>query len=231
MFPSTHINIPEETLQEWQEVADTLAELVDVPAALIMRLSEPDIEVLVSSRTDGNPYEAGEGDLVEDSGLYCETVIRQDERLLVPNAPADPHWADNPDVPRGMISYLGFPVHLPDGSPFGTICVLDSKPNAYSDAYTRLMGKLRDLIESRLALLYMNQQLGDQNAELREYIGEIKTLRGILHICAFCKKVRTESGEWVPVDQYITEHSDAAFSHAFCPECTRKHYGIDFVAE
>jgi len=54
---------------------------------------------------------------------------------------------------------------------------------------------------------------------------EIRVLRGLLPICCFCKRIRTESEEWQQVDQYITEHSEAQFSHTFCPECGREHYG------
>mgnify|MGYP001953189988 CR=1 FL=1 len=66
-----------------------------------------------------------------DSGLYCETVIKSGKQLLVPDALADKDWENNPDVELNMISYLGFPILFPDGNPFGTICVLDNKKNAY----------------------------------------------------------------------------------------------------
>ena len=54
---------------------------------------------------------------------------------------------------------------------------------------------------------------------------EIRVLRGLLPVCAFCKRIRTESQQWQQMEVYITEHSEARFSHTFCPECARKHYG------
>jgi hypothetical protein len=54
---------------------------------------------------------------------------------------------------------------------------------------------------------------------------EIQVLQGMLPICAFCKKIRDESGGWLQLERYIGERSEASFSHTFCPECGRTHYG------
>jgi PAS domain S-box-containing protein len=169
-LPSTSLDfeqvdtIPNWTLEKWQSIADTMAELVNVPAGLIMRINGADIACLISSRTPGNPYHPGDSEHLLGSGLYCETVINSRNRLLVPNALTDPRWKDNPDVKLNMISYLGFPLSWPDGRPFGTICVLDSKDNSYSDLYKRLIEQFRDLIEHHLALIYAESQ-GRHKAE------------------------------------------------------------------
>ena len=60
--------------------------------------------------------------------------------------------------------------------------------------------------------------------KLQESLTEIKTLRGILPVCCFCKKVRDDEGYWEQVDVYIKKHLDADVSHSICPECLRKHY-------
>ncbi len=54
---------------------------------------------------------------------------------------------------------------------------------------------------------------------------EIKTLRGFLPICASCKKIRDDQGYWTQIETYISEHSDAEFSHGLCPDCAVKLYG------
>jgi hypothetical protein len=56
-------------------------------------------------------------------------------------------------------------------------------------------------------------------AELQKAMTEVKTLRGLLPICAWCKKIRMESGEWTDLESYITEHSEAHFSHGVCSDC------------
>jgi len=54
---------------------------------------------------------------------------------------------------------------------------------------------------------------------------EIRVLRGLIPVCAFCKKIRTEDQKWQPIEFYITQHSEATFTSTFCPECGAKHYG------
>jgi len=54
---------------------------------------------------------------------------------------------------------------------------------------------------------------------------ELKALRGIIPICANCKQVRTDAGEWQQIERYVHEHSDANFSHGVCPTCAQRLYG------
>jgi len=65
-------------------------------------------------------------------------------------------------------------------------------------------------------------------ANLQLALDEVKTLRGILPICSFCKKVRNDRGYWEQVDVYIHKHSHADISHSICPDCQRKHYPEEY---
>jgi hypothetical protein len=60
--------------------------------------------------------------------------------------------------------------------------------------------------------------------KLQTALNEINSLRGILPLCSFCKKIRNDSGYWEQVDVYIHKHSQADISHSICPECRQKHY-------
>lgn len=60
--------------------------------------------------------------------------------------------------------------------------------------------------------------------ELEEAMNKVKLLSGLLPVCASCKNIRNEIGHWQKIEQYITEHSEAEFSHAICPDCTHKLY-------
>jgi uncharacterized PurR-regulated membrane protein YhhQ (DUF165 family) len=60
--------------------------------------------------------------------------------------------------------------------------------------------------------------------ELQQALSEVKTLRGLIPICANCKKVRDDQGFWNQIEAYIHKHSDAQFSHGICPECAEKLY-------
>jgi PAS domain S-box-containing protein len=59
---------------------------------------------------------------------------------------------------------------------------------------------------------------------LQNAMTEVKRLKGILPICAACKKIRDDQGYWIQVEVYIREHSEAQFSHGICPECREKLY-------
>jgi len=61
-------------------------------------------------------------------------------------------------------------------------------------------------------------------SELQKVLGEIKTLSGLLPICANCKKIRDDKGYWNQIEVYISEHSQAEFSHGLCPQCAEKLY-------
>ena len=59
-------------------------------------------------------------------------------------------------------------------------------------------------------------------AELQEALTSIKVLKGLIPLCAWCKKVRDDKGYWKKVERYIEEHSDASFTHGICPQCLQK---------
>ncbi|MDA8402825.1 MAG: hypothetical protein M0Z56_01305 [Desulfobacteraceae bacterium] len=61
-------------------------------------------------------------------------------------------------------------------------------------------------------------------ARLRKALNEVKTLSGLIPICANCKKVRDDQGYWNQIETYIHERSDADFSHSICPECAKILY-------
>lgn len=59
-------------------------------------------------------------------------------------------------------------------------------------------------------------------AKVQKALAEIRTLQGILPICSSCKKIRDNNGSWTQIEEYISEHSEANFSHSYCPECAHK---------
>jgi hypothetical protein len=56
---------------------------------------------------------------------------------------------------------------------------------------------------------------------LQEALDNIKTLRGLIPICANCKKIRDDNGYWQQVEVYVRDHSEVTFTHGLCPECTK----------
>jgi C4-dicarboxylate-specific signal transduction histidine kinase len=177
-----NVQIPSFTVHKWQEIVDLLAEVLHVPSALVMKVEPPNIKVFVSSESEGNPYERDEVACL-NTGLYCETVMKARELLLVPNALVDQEWKANPDIKLGMISYMGFPVAWPNGDIFGTICVLDSRRNEYSELYKKLLLQCRDVLQADLNSLQARNELElkvlERTAELRRtevYLTEAQKL-------------------------------------------------------
>ncbi len=79
-------------------------------------------------------------------------------------------------------------------------------------------------IKTHLTLRSLQKSLEYKNAQLQKALDEIKTLQGIIPICANCKKVRDGRGFWNQVETYISKHSEAKFSHSICPTCVKVLY-------
>jgi ligand-binding sensor domain-containing protein len=71
----------------------------------------------------------------------------------------------------------------------------------------------------RLRVRRLERQARELSARVQEAVAQMKVLRGLLPICAWCKKIRDDGGYWKQMEQYIHEHSEADFSHGVCPDC------------
>jgi sigma-B regulation protein RsbU (phosphoserine phosphatase) len=67
-------------------------------------------------------------------------------------------------------------------------------------------------------------ELRRSNEELQKALKEVKVLRGLIPICASCKKIRNDGGFWQQIEEYLGEHSEAEFSHGLCQPCIKKLY-------
>jgi hypothetical protein len=59
--------------------------------------------------------------------------------------------------------------------------------------------------------------------ELQDALANIRTLRGLIPICAWCKRIRNDRGYWEQLELYLGDHSDAEFTHGMCPDCLTKY--------
>ncbi|PKL37438.1 MAG: hypothetical protein CVV44_13885 [Spirochaetae bacterium HGW-Spirochaetae-1] len=158
-----NIPFPDETVAQWQKIIDHLARVGNVPAVLIIRLHEDEgyVEVFKASRTPENIFHEGARmSFFHHCGLFCEEVISTGESLLVSDALHDDRWRGNPAVEQGMIAYLGLPLSYPDGSPFGALCVFDSKVNRFSEEFEQSVSQARDLLAAHLAIMIRDHNAG-----------------------------------------------------------------------
>jgi DNA-binding response OmpR family regulator len=79
-------------------------------------------------------------------------------------------------------------------------------------------------VHTHITLVRLQKSLKKKNQELEEALANVKTLSGLLPICAYCKKIRNATGGWEFVEVYIRNRSHANFTHGICPECTHIHF-------
>jgi DNA-binding response OmpR family regulator len=84
--------------------------------------------------------------------------------------------------------------------------------------------ELRARVAVGAEMVKLQVDLADKVERLEEALAHIKQLQGVLPICAYCHKIRDDKEVWQKLEAYVENHSDARFSHSFCPECLDKYY-------
>jgi sigma-B regulation protein RsbU (phosphoserine phosphatase) len=82
--------------------------------------------------------------------------------------------------------------------------------------------ELRARVQVGMRVVELQATLAGRVLELEEALARVKQLQGLLPICSYCKKIRDDRNYWRQVEAYISEHSEAVFSHGICPECFEK---------
>ncbi len=83
--------------------------------------------------------------------------------------------------------------------------------------------ELRARIGVGIRIVRLQESLAQRIQELENALSQVKKLSGLLPICSYCKKIRDDKNYWQQVEAYLTEHTEASFSHSICPECYEKH--------
>jgi signal transduction histidine kinase/CheY-like chemotaxis protein len=189
-------------LRKWQNTVDTAAAAFEVPAALIVRVWPDRTEVPVASKTDGNPYKSDEVAERNDN-RYSEVVIKSRTELYVYNALEGSDWRNSPDTERGMVSYLGVPLVWPEGTAFGAICILDSKPRLFAEPKRKLLWQLKSVIEGDLGIIHCSRELTQRERQLEkqealhsaaiQWEREMKTALAELYLFLISRESRIEN--------------------------------------
>lgn len=123
-------------------------------------------------------------------------------------------------IEQGAPLNLSYRIILPDGS----VRYLHEESRTLAGDATsqpiRRIGSVQDVTEQKL----LEREREGLIAKLEKSLAEIKTLRSILPLCSYCKKIRDDAGQWQQVDVYIHRHMEADISHGVCPDCLKKHY-------
>ncbi|MGD1086980.1 MAG: GAF domain-containing protein [Verrucomicrobiota bacterium] len=145
---------------------------------------------------------------------FCAYTILGVETMVVEDASTDERFAQNPLVtsPPHIRFYAGAPLIDRDGNALGALCVIDRKPRHLADLQRKSLETLGRTVVAHLELKRVS-------AQLAESLSELTTVRGLLPICAECKKVRDDKGYWQEVESYITSLASVRLTHGLCPEC------------
>jgi sigma-B regulation protein RsbU (phosphoserine phosphatase) len=79
--------------------------------------------------------------------------------------------------------------------------------------------ELRARVQVGVRIVELQHSLADRVRALEEALARVKQLQGLLPICSYCKKIRDDQNYWQQVENYISQHSEAQFSHSICPDC------------
>jgi CheY-like chemotaxis protein len=86
-----------------------------------------------------------------------------------------------------------------------------TKPFDREELYARVQAGVR--------IITLQQSLVARVKELEEALARVKQLQGLFPICSYCKKIRNDQNYWQQVEDYLSKHSEAQFSHSICPDC------------
>lgn len=119
------------------------------------------------------------------------------------------------EIPIIFITALDHPDHESEGLRLGAADYI-TKP------FNPELVLLR--VRNHLKLKFQHDLLLARAVEIEEAMAKIKILSGIIPICSSCKKIRDDAGYWQQVEEYISKHSEAVFSHGLCNDCVKKLY-------
>jgi GAF domain-containing protein len=161
--------------------------------------------------------------LREDS--FCAHAIESGEFLLVEDATADPRFADSPLVTgeEHIRFYAGAPLIDAEGDSLGALCVMGREPRSLSDEEGKALEALARLVVSQMQLRRVSHALA-------EALHDVRTLQGLLPICAHCHGIRNDEGYWEKVEEYLGHRTEAELSHGICPKCFQKRYPEAFTS-
>lgn len=158
----------------WQQLVNMMAELFDAASGVIVQYRQQTFNVVTTSENSNNFLEVNSA-WPWDIKSFCRRIVETNDKLYVKDALNDDEWANVPPVAQGPVrSYLGYPLLWPDGSLFGSFCVIDNKATDYSPALEKTLGQLKLIVENDLRYV---THIIETNELLAEKVKQEKQLK------------------------------------------------------
>ncbi len=181
-----NLPIPDGIAEIWQRIVDSVAIYLSVPSVMINRFEPPELEILLSNISPGNPLPSGTR--MQMDGVYCTDIAVKKQMLHINDAGSEEQWSDSPTAKAGIIAYLGVPLLWPDGTVFGTLCAVDTCKREWEEKAVNLLKTLKDAIESHLTLVMTKKESEIESIELEPALNEVMTLQGFTLLSSSFKK-------------------------------------------
>jgi PAS domain S-box-containing protein len=206
-------------MERYASDAETVRETLHTSEARFRAISDTAVDGIITIDANGiivhcNSAAAREFGY-EDSGLLGRNI-----RDLIPSSHVAAHTAGLENYrATGAALVAGEALELPalhrNGSEFPiemSLATWETREGRFATAILRDITDRRRLREERERLI----------AELQDALANVKTLSGLMPICAWCKRIRDDKGYWTQLETYLSHHTTAEFSHGMCPECDKK---------
>jgi GAF domain-containing protein len=199
--------------QSYDDLTILAAQICDVPVAMISLVDEDRqwFKSKIGVTEQQTPRDVA----------FCAHTILGHEPMVVADALEDERFANSALVKRDphIRFYAGVPLINPDGLAMGALCAVDRRPRKLAPDQQRA---LEALARQVVVLLEMRRVM----ARLKDALEHVNILKELLPICAWCKRIRDDSGYWKQVETYFKSQTGADFTHTICPECLEKQRAI-----
>lgn len=145
--------------EKWQRLVDMMAKLYDAASGVVVQFRQDVFNVVSTSSNEDNFLQMNVS-WPWDMRSFCRRIVETNDKVYVNDAEASKEWCSCPPVADGPVrSYLGYPLYWPDGSLFGSFCIIDTKPTDYSPALIDMLGQLKLIVESELKHIFHSQKI------------------------------------------------------------------------